>query len=91
MGGVGSGRSEGGWAYFRESRRNIYIALEDIKDLDFFWDEDDVLEFDRLWDENIPFLEIVDSLNRSLDSVYLLAIDRIIRNKIKIREGWNMW
>lgn len=32
--------------YLTESRRNTYVALEE---LDMLWDQKDVLEFDKLW------------------------------------------
>jgi hypothetical protein len=66
------------------SRQNIYIACEDMN---FTWDEVEVLEFEKLWNAGVGLFEIADKLQRDPDEVALLIIDRSQQRRIKPRLG----
>lgn len=69
-------------------RNNLYIALgEDGVNIDFIWDLDEVLEFDRLWEEGYCLWDIAHHFGRRYDDVLVLALDRSIRGKISVRPG----
>ncbi|GAB7387398.1 hypothetical protein BSNK01_12340 [Bacillaceae bacterium] len=70
--------------YMQQSRRNIYVACEDM---DFVWDERDVEEFDRMWQEGFSIWDIARAFNRDPDEVALLAMDRARKRKIKKRKN----
>lgn len=65
-------------------RRAMYLACED---LDFVWDEDEVLEFDRLWHAGASIYEIARHFRRDPDEVVILAIDRARQGFIGPRSG----
>jgi len=77
--------------YFKNSRRNIYIALEEVEDADFYWSPKEIEKFDGLWVEETPIKEMAEALKRSEIAVFLLSLDRIFRGKIKPRRDWNFW
>lgn len=66
---------------------NLYLACED---LNFSWDERNVLEFDRLWSEGKGLFEIAEIFNRDPDEVAILVIDRARQGIIKPRKG-GLW
>ncbi|WP_410896350.1 hypothetical protein [Neobacillus sp. 204] len=72
-------------------RQKLYIALEDIPDTDFFWDDKEVVMFDILWHRDLPISEIAEILGKTELSVLFLSMDRIIKEKISPRKGWNLW
>lgn len=83
-----------GWMEYtllQHKRNSIYIALEEVEDTDFFWSSKEVKKFDGLWEEEMPITEIAKELRRSEIAVFLLSLDRIHREKIKPRMGWNIW
>lgn len=65
-------------------RRNIYIALEDM---DFTWNEDEVLEFDRMWNEGLSLYDIARAFDRDPDEVALLVMDRVRSGYIRKRKN----
>ena len=66
------------------SRQNIYLACEDMN---FTWDEVEVLKFEGLWKAGLGLFEIADRLRRDPDEVALLIIDRSRQRRIKPRSG----
>jgi hypothetical protein len=83
-----------GWIeynYFKHKRNHLYIALEEVEDTDFFWSQQEIWNFDGLWEEDTPILEIAKEMRRSEIAVFLLSIDRIFQGEIKPRKGWNFW
>lgn len=70
--------------YLSESRRKIYTALED---LNFVWDEQDVVRFDAMWKSGQSIAEIAHELQRDIDDVAVLAMDRNRRYAIRPRLG----
>lgn len=77
--------------YLKHRRNSIYVALEEVNDHDFFWSETEIQEFEQLWKEDCKLTEIVEIMERSEISVFLLAIDRLMKGKIKRREDWRVW
>jgi hypothetical protein len=73
-----------------ESKPNIYIALEDVEEVDFFWSEFEVKRFDRLWKNDMPIEDIAKELHRSEIAVFLLSLDRVFQGKVKGR-NWKIW
>ncbi|MED4914342.1 hypothetical protein [Parageobacillus thermoglucosidasius] len=50
-----------------------YMLFEDT---DFYWDERDVLQFDRMWNEGYSLEDIATYFRRHEDEIALLVIDR---------------
>jgi hypothetical protein len=63
-------------------RNNIYIPLED-EEFDWFWDLEDVLEFDELYQQGKSIQEIAEYFGRTHEEVAILVIDRALKNKIR--------
>lgn len=61
-----------------------YIALDD---LDFGWNEDDVIAFDRMWTHGWDCGRIAQEMRRNPDEVAVLAMDRVIKGAIEPRPG----
>jgi hypothetical protein len=76
--------------YLRNQRRNIYTALEEVEDIDFFWSRDEINEFDFWWKKDKPLTEIAEELERSETAIFLLALDRLAKGKINPR-NWKIW
>jgi hypothetical protein len=66
------------------SRQNIYLACEDMN---FTWDEVEVLEFEKIWNAGMGLFEIAGKLQRDPDEVAILIIDRSRQRRIKPRLG----
>lgn len=76
--------------YLKEKRNNIHISLEDLDDTEWFWSLSEVVKFDRLWKQGTPLKEMAKELRRSEVAVFLQALDRIEKGKVKPR-NWNIW
>ena len=68
--------------YMKKSRRNLYIALEE---LDLVFDESEVIRLQEMWQENKGILEIAKELGRHQLEIAALIIDQADKNKIKSR------
>lgn len=68
--------------HMTKSRRNRYIALEEM---DFVWDEDDVLEFRKMWNDGAGFESIAKHFDRDIDECSLLLMDLRRKGKLKPR------
>ncbi|PFV81712.1 helix-turn-helix domain containing protein [Bacillus sp. AFS059628] len=68
--------------YMKKSRRNLYIALEE---LDLVFDESEVIRLQEMWKENKGILEIAKELGRHQLEIAALIIDQADKNKIKSR------
>ncbi|MGG4305960.1 helix-turn-helix domain-containing protein [Bacillus wiedmannii] len=68
--------------YMKKSRRNLYIALEE---LDLLFDESEVIRLREMWDENKDILEIAKELGRHQLEIAALIMDQADKNKIKSR------
>ncbi|MGF6951893.1 phenylpyruvate tautomerase PptA (4-oxalocrotonate tautomerase family) [Neobacillus sp. B4I6] len=77
--------------YLRNQRRSIYIALEEVEDADFFWGRTEIKEFDFWWKKDTPLTKIAYEMERTETAVLLLALDRVMKGKIKPRDGWRIW
>lgn len=62
----------------------IYIACEDM---DFVWKEYQVALFEEMWVRGMPLTEIAKKLRRSVDEVFVLALDRARAGAIQKRKG----
>lgn len=76
--------------YHVREKQFVYIALEDVRDSDFFWSLDEIQRFDELWFEDMPMVEIAYEMRRTELSVFLLAIDRVYSGRITPRE-WKLF
>lgn len=74
--------------YMRESKQNIYTVLEEE---DFLWDEKDVELFEQMYINCMSLDEIADHFNRPVLEVLLLAIDRVKKESIIMRDKWNLY
>ncbi|WP_429704878.1 helix-turn-helix domain containing protein [Bacillus paramobilis] len=68
--------------YMKKSRRNLYIALEE---LDLVFDEIEVIRFQEMWKEGKGILEIAIELGRHQLEIAALIMDQADKNKIKSR------
>lgn len=68
--------------YMKKSRRNLYIALEE---LDLVFDESEVIQLRKMWDEDKGILEIAKELARHQLEIAALIMDQADKNKIKSR------
>lgn len=84
------GRTKPSVNYYRVDAP-LYIALEDVKDTEFIWSEQEVARFEKLWNIDMPIKDIADRFGRSISSVFLLAFDRVMKGEIKGRKGWKIW
>lgn len=74
---------------YKQLLQTHYIALEEMN---FFWKESQVKEFDQLWREGWSIYYISDHFNRDPDEVLLLYLDRIKKGYIyKRRNGILGW
>nr|WP_163247873.1 MULTISPECIES: helix-turn-helix domain-containing protein [Bacillus cereus group] len=68
--------------YMKKSRRNLYIALEE---LDLVFDESEVIRLQEMWKEDKGILEIAKELERHQLEIAALIMDQADKNKIKSR------
>ncbi|HFJ9472436.1 helix-turn-helix domain-containing protein [Bacillus pacificus] len=68
--------------YMKKSRRNLYIALEE---LDLVFDESEVIRLQEMWKEDKGILEIAKELGRHQLEIAALIMDQADKNKIKSR------
>ncbi|AFQ20037.1 helix-turn-helix domain-containing protein [Bacillus sp. FSL R5-0811] len=68
--------------YMKKSRRNLYIALED---LDLLFDESEVVRLKEMWNEDKGILEIAKELGRHQLEIAALIMDQADKNIIKSR------
>lgn len=68
--------------YMKKSRRNLYIALED---LDLLFDESEVTRLQEMWKEDKGILEIAKELGRHQLEIAALIMDQADKNLIKSR------
>ncbi|MDP5277198.1 helix-turn-helix domain containing protein [Chengkuizengella axinellae] len=61
-----------------------YIACED---LNFFWEEKEVMKFEQMWKEGLCITDIATALDRHPNDVVVLVIDRRKKQKIQPRDG----
>ncbi|MGC4378288.1 hypothetical protein WD019_15370 [Fictibacillus sp. Mic-4] len=65
------------------TRPKTYIACEDM---DFGWSEQEVLDFDEMWQDGCSLEFIAKRFDRDIDEVALLLIDRARKRKCKPRK-----
>ncbi|WP_215573331.1 helix-turn-helix domain-containing protein [Bacillus mycoides] len=68
--------------YMKKSRRNMYVALED---LDLLFDESEVIRFQEMWEEDKNIIEIAKDLGRHQLEIAALIMDQADKNNIKSR------
>ncbi|PGU94568.1 helix-turn-helix domain containing protein [Bacillus cereus] len=68
--------------YMKNSRRNMYIALEE---LDLVFDESEVIRLQEMWKEEKNIIEIAVEMGRHQLEVAALIMDQADKNKIKSR------
>ncbi|MGD2278289.1 helix-turn-helix domain containing protein [Bacillus wiedmannii] len=68
--------------YMKKSRRNLYIALEE---LDLVFDESEVIRLQEMWKEDKGILEIAKELGRHQLEIAALIMDQADKNIIKSR------
>ncbi|KAA6457043.1 MULTISPECIES: helix-turn-helix domain-containing protein [Bacillus cereus group] len=68
--------------YMKNSRRNMYIALEE---LDLVFDESEVIRLQEMWKEGKNIIEIAVEMGRHQLEVAALIMDQADKDKIKSR------
>ncbi|PEA06548.1 helix-turn-helix domain containing protein [Bacillus cereus] len=68
--------------YMKKSRRNLYIALEE---LDLVFDESEVTRLQEMWKGDKGILKIAKELGRHQLEIAVLIMDQADKNKIKSR------
>jgi hypothetical protein len=71
-------------AQLKKRYSETYVLFEDT---DFYWDERDVLHFDRMWNEGYSLEDIATYFQRHEDEIALLVIDRARKGYIKPRSS----
>lgn len=66
----------------KKSRRNLYIALEE---LDLVFDESEVIRLQEMWNEDKNIIEIARELGRHQLEIAALIMDQADKNIIKSR------
>lgn len=74
--------------HMRKKNRSIYTALEEEN---YHWSVKDVREFDEMYEAAMTLNEIAEYFERTPLEILILALDRIHRGKIDMREGWKIW
>ena len=77
--------------HLTHKRKYIYTAMENVEDIDWYWDVKEILAFQELWNAEISVKDIAAYLKRTEMSVLLLSLDRMAKGKIKPRQGWSLW
>ncbi|RID85647.1 hypothetical protein D1970_08820 [Mesobacillus zeae] len=77
--------------YLKNRRRYIYTAMDNVKEVEWHWSAPDVIAFQELWEAGISIKDIAAYFKQSELSVFLLSLDRLSKDKITPREGWNIW
>ena len=71
-----------GWTEMK-SRLSVYVALEDVN---FIWCEiTEIPIVEKMWREGAPIWEIAERVERDVDEVALLIMDRVRKGQIKPR------
>lgn len=68
----------------REPRLNRICCCED---LDFYWDESELKELNKLWNIGMSILEMSEHFERDTDEVIVALIHLARTDKIKQRKG----
>lgn len=76
--------------YMRNTRKNIYVALEDLGDDEWLWDEVEIKFFKKLWREGLRLCDIASKLKRTETAVLLLSLDQLAKGFIRPREEWQI-
>lgn len=69
----------------------VYLALEDLPDVEFMWNETEIKHFEKLWNMDVPLVDIAIQMDKSDTSIFLLVMDRCLKGLIKPRNGWKIW
>lgn len=65
-----------------------YLMLDNSQ-VNWFWDEQDVLEFDRLFREGYTIKQLAKFFKRPAFEIVLLTIDRDLRGKLEVEDEYN--
>jgi hypothetical protein len=68
--------------FMYHKRFNLYIMLED-EDVDWYWDQSEVIEFDRMFNAGATVLELSQHFCRPTVEIALLTIDRDLKGLLK--------
>ncbi|WP_342615046.1 hypothetical protein [Peribacillus frigoritolerans] len=74
--------------YLYHKRHNLYIMLED-EDVDWYWDDKEVIEFDRMFNEGATVLELSQHFCRPTVEIALLTIDRDLKGLLGVSQHAN--
>lgn len=74
--------------YLYHRRHNLYIMLED-EDVDWYWNESEVLEFDRMFNEGATVLELSQHFCRPTIEIALMTIDRDLKGLLGVDQHAN--
>lgn len=69
---------------YRKNRRNRVIVLEE---LNFLWDEDELIELAEMWEQHKNIIEISNYFQRNKDELLLAILHLARTDKIKTRKG----
>jgi hypothetical protein len=73
-------------SHMKEKLSYRYIALENIE-IDFVWDERDVVSVDMLWEKGYAIDFIAAEFNRPINDLFALLWDRLEQGFIQERPG----
>lgn len=67
--------------YLSHKRNDIYIMLED-EEINWYWDDAEVLEFDQMFNEGAQISELAAHFGRPTFEVALLIMDRDLKGML---------
>lgn len=73
-------------SHMKDKLSKRYIALENIE-IDFVWDEHDVVDVDKLWETGYAIDFIAAEFERPINDVFALLWDRLEHGFIQERPG----
>lgn len=68
--------------YLQHSRNKVCVILED-ENINWNWDENDLLHFDTLFNNQTPLHKLCEVFNRTPLEIVLTTIDRELKGKIR--------
>ena len=74
--------------YTNKLKENEVVII--LQDMEFAWTKEDILKVKKMWNEDSSFNEIIKSIKREGDEVFLLLLHLSRNNKIQSREGF-LW
>ena len=67
--------------WLKHKRNNTYIMLEDVE-INWFWDMQEVFEFDRSYKSGMNIFQLAEKFKRTHEEIALMICDRAMQNRL---------